>query len=240
MADHKGAGSTNHKTDLVIRDRGRLPHWEMDGSVYFVTFRLADSLPRRILELFQAEREEILERAKRTGRELTPLEQQKLMELFSEKIDGFLDSGAGEGYMKNPRISRLVSEALMRFDGERYHLYAYCVMPNHVHVVFRPLSNYPLEKTLHSWKSYTANEANKILGRDGAFWQREYYDHVIRDAEEFNRIIEYVALNPMKANLHDWRWVYVRGNAAVPAASQQDAGGTDKFVRGREKNQFTP
>jgi REP element-mobilizing transposase RayT len=198
----------------------------MEGGVYFVTFRLADSLPQRVLERYQAEREEILERAKRPGRELTPLEQQKLAELFSEKIDGFLDSGVGERYMDNPRISKLVSDALMRFDGERYHLYAYCVMPNHVHVVFRPFSNHPLEKTLHSWKSYTSNEANKILGRSGAFWQREYYDHVIRDEKEFNRIIEYVALNPLKANLHDWQWVYVRSTAAVPAASQQDAGGT--------------
>jgi REP element-mobilizing transposase RayT len=237
-ACQQDAGGTKGNADVAIRNRGRLPHWEMEGGVYFVTFRLADSLPQRVLKLYQAEREEILERAKRPGRELTPLEQQKLADMFSEKIDGFLDSGAGERYMENPQIARLVAEALMRFDGERYHLYAYCVMPNHVHVVFRPFSNYPLEKTLHSWKSYTSNEANKILGRDGAFWQREYYDHVIRDEEEFNRIIEYVLLNPVKANLHDWQWVYVRSNAAILAACQQDAGGTHKDRQ--DGGAFTP
>jgi REP element-mobilizing transposase RayT len=83
-------------------------------------------------------------------------------------------------------------------------------MPNHVHRVFRPLPNWPLEKILHSWKSFTGKEADKILNRTGQFWESGYFDHVIRSEEEFYRYIEYVAANPQRAGLKDWKWVWVR------------------------------
>jgi alanyl-tRNA synthetase len=98
--------------------------------------------------------------------------------------------------------------ALKHFDGDRYRLYAWCVMPNHVHVVFRPNPGFKIESILHSWKSFTAHECNKLLGRDGEFWRRESYDRLIRDAAEFEEKVEYTLNNPLAAGLKNWTWVW--------------------------------
>ncbi len=100
----------------------------------------------------------------------------------------------------------MVQNALMHFDGDRYEIVAWCIMPNHVHVIVRPLGENQLSEILHSWKSFTAKEANRILRRTGQFWQEEYYDHLIRDEEEFNAEVQYVLDNPLKAGLKDWPW----------------------------------
>jgi len=195
--------------ELKIRDRGRLPHWEMEGGIYFVTFRLADSLPQSVLNFFKAERENIIRTAQQMGRDLSPSEHRRLAELFSDQIENHLDAGAGSCHLRQPQIAEMVANALRFFDDQRYRLFAWCVMPNHVHVVMRPLHNHHLGDILHSWKSFTAKEANRMLGLGGTFWEREYYDHLVRDEEEFYRIINYVADNPKQANLPDWPWVEV-------------------------------
>jgi REP element-mobilizing transposase RayT len=81
-------------------------------------------------------------------------------------------------------------------------------MPNHVHVVLRLSPGQELAAVVHSWKSYTAKQANQILRRSGSWWGREYYDHLIRDGDELDRIIRYVKNNPIKAGLKDWVWVW--------------------------------
>ena len=86
-------------------------------------------------------------------------------------------------------------------------------MPNHVHVVVQPLGAHQLARIVHSWKSFTAHGANRLFSVQGAFWEREYYDHLIRDERDFRHALEYVAGNPLKANLPDWPWVEV--NAAL-------------------------
>jgi len=78
--------------------------------------------------------------------------------------------------------------------------------------VFRPLPNWPLENIMHGWKSFTGKEADKILNRAGEFWESEYFDHVIRNEQEFHSYVEYVATNPQKAGLRDWKWVWVRSS----------------------------
>jgi REP element-mobilizing transposase RayT len=125
--------------------------------------------------------------------------------------------------LRDDRIAQRVVSALRFFDGTRYQLHAWCVMPNHVHVVFTIASNEeksrqdagatgrsPLATILHSWKSHVAKEANKILGRGGPFWQREYYDHLIRDEADFYQHLDYTILNPVKAGLckewREWPW----------------------------------
>ena len=109
--------------------------------------------------------------------------------------------------MKRDNIARIVPEALLHFDGQRYWLHAWSVMPNHVHVVMEPIADHKLSDILHSWKSFTAKAANKILRRKGEFWQPESYDHLIRDQEDFNHAVAYVLSNPIKAGLYDWKWV---------------------------------
>lgn len=194
--------------EVKIRERGRLPHWEKEDGIYFVTFRLADSLPKDILEKLEIEREQTEKVLANLERELSASEKQKIDWLFSEKIDEYLDKNYGECYLRNPEIAEIVADAIRHFEGSRYHLFAWCIMPNHVHLVFRAIQNNELDEILHSWKSYTANKINKILNREGKFWQREYYDHLVRNQEEFERIIQYVLDNPIKANLKNWQWIW--------------------------------
>jgi REP element-mobilizing transposase RayT len=193
--------------EVTVRGRGRLPHWEMEGGVYFITFRLADSIPKNVLETLKQERE-AAKAAIESGRSLTRADRKRVRDLFSRRVQEYLDSGAGACHLGRPEVARLVGEALQHFDGDRYRLFAWCVMPNHVHVVCDFLGHHGLDDVLHSWKSFTSKKANRILERQGRFWAREYYDHLIRDEDEFYRTLRYVRENPAAAGLEQWPWVW--------------------------------
>jgi menaquinone-specific isochorismate synthase len=192
---------------LKVRSR-RLPHWEIEGAVYFVTFRLADSPPKKALQELDSERKDILATASQMGRSLSATERKRMGQLQVRSLEKTLDMGAGKCFLRSGAIARVVVNALEAFDGSRYQLFAWSVMPNHVHVLFQTIGKIPLARILHSWKSYTAKAANQILGRNGEFWQREYYDHLIRNVAEFDRAVRYVLENPSKAGLKDWPWVW--------------------------------
>jgi REP element-mobilizing transposase RayT len=109
-----------------------------------------------------------------------------------------------------------MASVIHSFDGERYSLAAWCVMPNHVHVVVQPFASVTggtpvprseLPDILHSWKSFTSKQANQLLQRSGDFWQAEYYDHLIRNEADFRHAVRYVLDNPIKAGLRNWKWV---------------------------------
>jgi len=200
---------------MLFRRRKTLPHLETNSGTYFVTFRLADSVPKSQIEDWKSEREEIRKNAERQGRRLTEYEEQRLKYVFSEKIEQYLDQGRGECWLKDPVIAQVVIDALKYFDAIRYVLYAWCVMPNHIHVVFKTISKNgdlrsDLIPILHSWKSFTSKRINTILRRQGNFWQHEYYDHLIRSDEEFGHCINYTLQNPVKAGLcthwQQWPW----------------------------------
>ena len=177
-----------------IRKRRALPHWEAENGIYFVTYRLADSLPKSSVE--------------RITRELDFNE--SLDRRLSRHLEKLLDSGTGECHLSRPEIAAIVAESLQKFEAARYRLYAWCIMPNHVHTAMQPQGQWKLEQIVHSWKSFTANEANRILKRHGEFWQREYYDHLIRDGKDLARIVDYIRENPAKANLQNSQWVWTR------------------------------
>lgn len=194
---------------LKLRSRGYLPHYEKPGHTYFVTFRLAGSLPNIVLESWILQRKDIIETARMMNRPLSEHEERRLQVLNSEKVEAYLDKGEGDCWLGQTAVAQLVVDALKHFDGIRYHLIAWCVMPNHVHVVVTP-EGLSLAKVLHSWKSFTAHEANKLLSRQGDFWQREYYDHLIRNEKELQHYINYTLENPVAAGLcknqPDWPW----------------------------------
>jgi len=171
-----------------------------------------------VVRAFEAERRNILATAKQMGRALSASERQRLARLFSERIERYLDAGFGACFVRDPRVARLVVSALRHFDGRRYRLLAWCVMPNHVHVVFEALTGRSLAEILQSWKSFTAKEANRVLRRSGDFWQREYYDHIVRNAVEFRRIVRYVIENPARAGFREWPWV-----GSVPTKAREPA-----------------
>jgi REP element-mobilizing transposase RayT len=110
--------------------------------------------------------------------------------------------------MRDARIAEVVADSLRYWDAKKYRLIAWCVMPNHVHVVLRLFPGQELPKVVHSWKTYSAKMANRQLNRSGSFWQREYYDRLVRDGEELERAISYILRNPEQAGLAAWPWAW--------------------------------
>lgn len=141
------------------------------------------------------------------GRSLSLAEQKRLTHLSRKKVESWLDGGAGSCLLAKPRIAKVVFDCLKHFDNVRYRLFASCVMPNHVHILFQPLGEYDLAAILHAWKSYSAKAINRITHRSGELWESEYFDHIVRDELEFERISRYILANPGKAGLSDWPWV---------------------------------
>src|ERR1700690_3486471 len=166
--------------EVTIHDRGRLPHWEKEGATYFITFRLHDSLPHPVLDRIESEREGLVKTAKQFNREISPSERKKIQKLSTKVIEEYLDNGSGAYHLKHSEVANVVAEALRHFDHERYRLFAWCIMPNHVHVIARILPGHTLAEIIHSWKSFSAKRANQLLNFSGSFWQREYYDHLLR------------------------------------------------------------
>ena len=168
---------------VANRGRGYLPHWEMEGATYSVTIRLGDSLPQALLSQIEFERKDIVKTAQQLGPRSYRAEKTG-WPILHRRFDEALDAGYGACHLARPDVAEMVYNALHYFEGERYELVAACVMPNHVHAVFAPLHGYGLADILHSWKSFTSNEANKLLGTTGQFWEREYFDRLVRNAAE--------------------------------------------------------
>ena len=191
------------------RTRGYLPHWERNDGTYFVTFRLGDSLPKTALEELVRQRR-MLTAARNSGRKLLPVESVTKKRLSSSRIEAYLDSGAGECWFKRPELAAVVANSLKFWDHKRYQLEAWCVMPNHVHVLFWLFNGESLASILGSWKKFTSRRINAMVNRRGRLWQDESYDHLIRDEQEFARAVQYILDNPRKAGLSAWPWVYLR------------------------------
>jgi menaquinone-specific isochorismate synthase len=208
---HATEDASQHGRDaddtIHIRQGANLPHWRQDGAVYAVTFRLADSVPAQVLDGWQQEREQLVQAATKKDGKLTREEADRLRVLFTDKVEVFLNNRQGSCWMMRDDVAELVQKALLHFDGTRYDLLAWCVMPNHVHVVVWPRPEHSLESILHSWKSFTSRQIGKLVGKTGTVWQAEYYDHLIRDQEDLSHAIEYVLNNPLVAGLKNWRWV---------------------------------
>jgi len=120
------------------------------------------------------------------------------------------DQGHGACWLRQEPIAALVEEALLEFDGDRYRVIAWCIMPNHVHVLIETSGEWTLDRVVHGWKSYAAHEANKVLERSGQFWAREYHDRFVRDDDHLTRAIRYIENNPVAAGLvpvaEAWLW----------------------------------
>jgi len=159
-----------------------LPHWHQPGATYFVTFRLADSLP--------AEVRERLEEMRRLNDS----------EAFAW-IERHLDAGHGSCLLQNPGHATTVASTLRHFDGRRYLLGAFVIMPNHVHALVTPTHPDTLTTILHSWKSYSANQLQRRAGITGRVWQEESFDRLVRDEGELVKFHGYIAGNPSAANL---------------------------------------
>ncbi len=186
------------------RTSSYLPHLRIPGATYAVTFRTKDSLPAAVLDEYKRKCDMLLGRmamvqesagSRDATRELLPL-RAEIQSLTETIIEPALHAAEGAQPLANPHIAEMVRNALKFFDGERYDLLAWSVMPNHVHALLTPREGYDLDDILQSWKTQTAREANRILGKSGTFWQEEYYDHVVRDGEDLKHQVRYILKNP--------------------------------------------
>jgi REP element-mobilizing transposase RayT len=206
----------------IIFYRRNLPHLHPKDGIFFITFRLAGSLPESVLQKLHEARESAIKllSQKFQGRELEE-EWYKIEKRFWGYFDKLLDdSTSGPQWLKEERIAKIVVEKIHELDGKRFTVVAYCVMSNHVHLlidmsgynkssdtnVSGKTKDYPLTDAMRLLKGSTARRCNLELGRGGAFWHIESYDHCVRDENELARIIHYILNNPVKAGLvDDWR-----------------------------------
>lgn len=211
-----------------ITTRRNLPHWYRPGAPHFMTFRLDGSIPREVLKQLADRKLSWLRQPAPEGQTAFQHRYRIHKKLFAV-YDDYLDRHNHIDYLRQPRLAALVRASIYHLHGDRYGLLAYCVMPNHVHLLMVPFGTAqqttvpeefeigetadklgPLSSVMHSLKSFTAHEANKILQRSGSFWQHESYDHWVRDEEELERVVEYINGNPVKAGLaskpHEYFW----------------------------------
>ena len=167
--------------------RGYLPHLDAAALTQHVTFRLHGSLPASVVERLKADGDGVA---------------------YLSAVDEELDRGIGPVWLADPDCAAIVADALGQFDGQRYDLLAWCVMPNHVHVLIRQVEGRPLGAIVKSWKSYTARMINRRLGRQGPLWAADYFDRYIRDEDQMIGVMRYIEANPVKAGFcarpEDW------------------------------------
>jgi hypothetical protein len=189
----------------------RLPHWQQKGAVYFVTFRLADAVPHHLRTQWESEREAWLSvHPQPWSAEV----EREFHNRFSGALERWLDAGHGSCVLRRPDCAAVVAEALRYFDGERIAQIAWVVMPNHVHAVFVLNPGWPLEKIILSWKGFTARRINPLIRRTGNFWQRDYFDRLVRDGRHLANCMRYIRCNPVKAGLHTGEFVLYESELA--------------------------
>jgi len=185
--------------------KNHLPHWQQDSVFLFVTWRLADALPNEKMGQWIEQKEAWLKHHPKPWDEKTGEEYYRR---FSQQLDEWLEEGHGSCALKNSAASQIVVDALHHFDGERYGLDSFVVMPNHIHVLFCPSDGHKLADIVQSWKGFTAREISKQLGTKGVLWQEDYWDRLIRNEPHFQKCREYIRTNPEKAKLRDGEFVW--------------------------------
>jgi REP element-mobilizing transposase RayT len=195
-----------------------VPHRE-NKALQSITFRLYDSLPKEVIEEIKRKLD-----INEDDSSCDSIQYQRLR----QKIAEFEDAGYGQCFLRDERIAAIMQDTLKHFDGERYQLICWCIMPNHVHVLIEVNEGWSLSRIMHGWRSYTAKEANRILGRTGKFWMEEYYDRYIRDDSHLQKTINYILNNPANAGLDGWPWVgeWSTGSQPVSQASGLHPRGT--------------
>ena len=197
------------QAEFTIVER-RLPHWSQAGCLCFITWRAFDSIHQSVLNRWHADREERLRRHgielqhgnwKAQLLQLDHRLRSEFVQTFSERWHRHLDACHGACALRDPSLSRIVADSLHKFDGERYLLTDFVVMPNHVHLLAAFADEDGMLDQCDSWKHFTARELNQRLGITGRFWQQDGFDHLVRTAEHFEAFRRYIVNNPAKAQL---------------------------------------
>lgn len=202
----------------VTITRGHLPHWDQEGATYFITWRAADSIPKAVWEEWRNERaawlaehgiDPTLEDWRKYVEELSEAER-KDFRRFSKALENEVDAGHGACLLRRADLAGIVADSLRFFDGTRYTLGDFVVMPNHVHLLVGGMAREAMRKQVESWKKWSAIKINEARGRRGRFWQDVNFDHLVRNEASFVKFRDYIAQNPVKAGLRGGEFVYWR------------------------------
>ncbi len=193
LAKHSSMDSKflNRHTDFFTTSHD-LPHWHQAGKLQFVTFHLADSLPSEVLTQLQHEKNLWLEKHKAP---LNKDDEAEYHHRFSQFVDKWLDAGHGSCILKINSVAATLENTLLHFNGVRYQLHAYVIMPNHVHALLETFGNFTVQSIMHSWKSYSAGRINKLLGLTGQLWMHDSYDRIIRNERHYTNVKKYILKN---------------------------------------------
>lgn len=206
------------KGELLIHEHCR-PHWSQAGAIVFITFRTHDSIPREVLDRWEREKQEWLLRGglavnglhwSQIVMSLSEADRIRFYRQFDHCREDFLDTCHGECLLQRPILAQIVADSLLHFDGQRYRMGDFIVMPNHVHLLAAFGNAGQLVAQCDSWLHYTAVQINKRLGRKGKFWQQEPFDHLVRSPEQYEYLRDYIRDNPKKARLKPGEYHYRR------------------------------
>lgn len=179
--------------------QNRLPHWQQDQAAYFVTWRLADSIPRVKLTQHQ---DEVAAWKKANPDPWDDKTKEAYHKIFSNRMDDWMDAGHGACLLRNHANAEVVKDGMLHFNGKRITVHTFVIMPNHIHVLLRIHEGWQLERIVHSWKRHSAVRINRRENRTGqALWQKDYFDRLIRNQNHFAHCVRYIRSNPQKARL---------------------------------------
>ncbi|MEO1614377.1 MAG: hypothetical protein AAFV88_00920 [Planctomycetota bacterium] len=217
MADEAEQGLFLDRQSEVNIAEGMRPHWMQDGAIVFLTIRLADSLPKDVLEAWDRERLAYLhsiglysEHWLDGVRQLSRQQRHAFDRRFRRLKEIELDRCHGECPLRRPELAQIVSDAFRFFDDDRYLMGDYVVMPNHAHCLVVFPDSVSMRRQCTSWTRFTATKINRLLGRRGDFWQEEPFDHLVRSESQLDYLRRYIAENPVKAKLRPGEYLYRR------------------------------
>lgn len=182
----------------------------------FLTWRTHDSMPKHVLDAWRAARNRWLTQHridptlpgwKIKVQDLPADELAEFHDHFTTRWHDELDAGHGACLLSRAEFAGMVAESLLHFDGNRYELLDFVVMPNHVHLLCTFPDKTSMLDQCESWKHYTATRINRRLGTTGRFWQQDAFDHLVRHEAQFRRIQRYIAENPSKARLRECEYL---------------------------------
>lgn len=192
--------------------RRNLPHWTVEGAIYWITFRLADSLPQGKLHHLRVEKEAWL------GRNPEPWDAEQWQEhdaRFGARVHRWLDAGYGTCVLARPQVRKIAGDCVLRFDGKRLFLHSAVIMPNHVHALIEPLGVNKLPALLKGIKGASARRVNQLLNRSGQLRMDESYDHIVRSEKEYDHFRRYIRENPTKATLSAPQYWHYEGGTDI-------------------------
>ena len=203
------------KAEFLIQEHCR-PHWSQAGAVVFITFRTHDSIPREVVQRWDEEKREWLQgRGYPTNdawsvilENISPEHRQEFRKHFDRCREDFLDTCHGRCLLRKPELAQIVADSLLHFDGERYQMGDFVVMPNHVHLLAVFQNEEGMREQCDSWLHFTAVQINRAMGEKGKFWQQEPFDHLVRSPEQYHYLRKYIAKNPQKAKLTTGEYHY--------------------------------